>query len=73
MYFSQHLSGKATLYISYHGDQQDEVKLLKTSLELAGFDCKGDWALSSQGQDLTEQRRQRILGSSLFVAFVTPQ
>lgn len=67
-------SGKSLLYISYHLDQQHEVKLLKQFLDLAGFDCLGDWVLAGKtGQELSEKRRNIIAGSSLFVAFITPQ
>ena len=62
------------LYISYHPDLQHEVKLLKQFLDLAGFDCLGDWILGGKtGQELNERRRDIISGSSLFVAFITPQ
>ena len=62
------------LYVSYHPDQQHEVKLLKQFLDLAGFDCLGDWVLAGKtGQELTERRRKLITGSSLFLTFVTPQ
>lgn len=68
------ISGKSLLYISYHADQQHEVKLLKQSLDLAGFDCVGDWILAGKtGQELNEKRRNLIAGSSLFLAFITPQ
>jgi len=41
---------------------------------LAGFDCLGDWILAGKtGQELSERRRDIITGSSLFVAFITPQ
>ena len=66
--------GKSMLYVSYHPDQQHEVKLLKQFLDLAGFDCLGDWALAGKtGPELIETRRKQIAGSSLFLAFVTPQ
>ena len=62
------------LYISYHPDQQHEVKLLQQSLDLAGFDCLGDWVLAGKtGQELNEKRRKIIADSSLFLAFVTSQ
>lgn len=68
------ISGKSLLYISYHEDQQHEVKLLKQLLDLAGFDCVGDWVLAGKtGQELKEKQRDMIAGSSLFLAFITPQ
>ena len=62
------------LYISYHPDQQHEVKLLQMSLDTAGFDCVGDWGLAgTTGHELVEKQRKIIAGSSLFLAFITPQ
>lgn len=66
--------GKSVVYISYHPDHQHEVKLLQVSLDLAGFDCMGDWGLAgTTGHELTEKRRKIIVDSSLFLAFITPQ
>lgn len=65
---------KSMLYISYHPDQQHEVKLLQMSLDTAGFDCVGDWGLAgTTGHELVEKQRKIIAGSSLFLAFITPQ
>lgn len=66
--------GKSIVYISYHPDQQHEVKLLQVLLDLVGFDCMGDWGLVGiTGHELTEKRRKIIVDSSLFLAFITPQ
>ncbi|XP_074610204.1 uncharacterized protein LOC141864376 isoform X2 [Acropora palmata] len=69
-----HIACKSVVYISYHPDHQHEVKLLQVSLDLAGFDCMGDWGLAgTTGHELTEKRRKIIVDSSLFLAFITPQ
>ncbi|KAK3728436.1 hypothetical protein QZH41_009482, partial [Actinostola sp. cb2023] len=66
------IAKKSTLFISYQSDHQDEVKLLRVSLEHSGFNCVGEWTLLGHGQEQTERRRQSIMGSSLLLAFVTP-
>ncbi|EDO29795.1 predicted protein [Nematostella vectensis] len=66
------IARKSTMFVSYHSDHQDEIKLLRMSLEHSGFNCVGDWSLVGQGQDLTEKRRQSIMGSSIILAFFSP-
>ncbi|XP_048582483.1 uncharacterized protein LOC5520491 [Nematostella vectensis] len=66
------IARKSTMFVSYHSDHQDEIKLLRMSLEHSGFNCVGDWSLVGQGQDLTEKRRQSIMGSSIILAFISP-
>ncbi|XP_046350461.2 uncharacterized protein LOC124131312 [Haliotis rufescens] len=61
------------VFISYQWGIQNEVKLLKRHLEMAGYECWMDIGQMGGGDKLFEKIDQGIRGSKVIISCVTPK